>query len=180
MILAGDPGKRCGLSLYSGGVLATSTIDGDDIDRIVLVMEAFAELSKGDGIVVVEDQYAAVHTNRTGRGQINVKSVIKLVERRTNLVAVARSFRLVTKLVKPSTWQGPAFKSVPRFNDYGAELDTKTRAGLFVQQRVMTVHRGSVPGAGGKSKAVPSQLLPKDEQDAAAIALYWATWRSGD
>src|SRR5690349_1414503 len=138
-------------------------------------MKQFAEDTQGRGIVVVEDQYMAAH-GKPGRPVFNVKSVIKLVERRTLLVAIARALGLQVQLVKPATWQGPSFKSVPRFNDRGAELDTKVRAGLFVQQRVSVVHRGSVPGAGGKPKQVASNKLPKDEQDAAAIALYWATW----
>lgn len=179
MILTADPGKRTGIARYVAGALATSTIDGDDIDTVVAVLSAFRTDAKGRGVVVVEDQFAAQHTDKRGRRVINVKTVIKLVERRTTVVAVARALGLPVELVLPATWQGPCFKSVPRFDDHGGELDTKTRAGLFVQQRVNVVSRGSVPGAGGKPAVVPAAKLPKDEKDAAALALYWATWRAG-
>lgn len=184
MILAADPGKRTGLARYEPGRLSTATIDGDDIDVIVAVLTEFARECRAqpmlrgvhEGTVVIEDQYAAVHVDANGQRQINVKSVIKLVERRTLLVAVARTLGLRVELVKPATWQGPCFKSVPRFDEAGEPLDTKTRAGLFVAQRVTEVGRGHVPGAGGKRRVVPASKLPKDERDAAAIALYWATW----
>lgn len=176
MILAADPGKRTGLALYDGWRLSTATIDGDDLFTIVGVMQRLREDSNRPQprsvSVVIEDQYAAVRDGAV----INMKSVIKLVERRTLLVAAARMLGLHVELVKPATWQGSCFKSVPRFNEAGEPLDTKTRAGLFVAQRVTDVYRGHVPGAGGKFHIISASKLPKDERDAAAIALYWATW----
>jgi hypothetical protein len=172
-ILAADPGKKCGLARYDLGRLATATIDGDDLDTIIAVMTDFRDDTEGRGIVIVEGQHAA----QDGHGRVvNVQSVIKLVERRTLLVAVARTLGLRVEVVLATTWQGPCFRSVPRFDDAGELLDTKTRAGLFVAQRITGVTRGGVPGAGGKTKLVLGSKLPKDERDAAAIALYWATW----
>ena len=131
VILAVDPGARCGVAvLVRGRAVLVQTIRGDkvgDVAGALALVERMQE-KHGMAVMVIEAQYVP-----RGRKQ-NPKALATLYKRRHIWEILATLYRVaVEDPVYPSTWK-TVFREIENWDDDGKERTTKDKARAYVER----------------------------------------------